>query len=139
MDSGMKKTRTVYRDRKTGRLVSKKFWKSKKGRKARYGGGYKGNLNTKRYVREEMEIPEGRPQSFLVTSSNDSANKSFDFETIATTKENAIEYTKSSLEEEHGKFNPRSLSEHFSWKWSAIAFRPPEYHDEDMVGEVEER
>lgn len=135
----MTNTRTVYRDRLTGKLVSKKVWQSKKGRTARYGGGYKGQKGTKRYVKEQIAIPEGRPQSFLVTSSNDSANKSFDFETVATTREDAIRYTQAELEDRHGRFSARALQEHWGWKWSAIRFEPPEYHDENSLGEVEDR
>lgn len=139
--------RFLYYDKKTNKRVNKTTWK-----RSRAHGGT-------RYVRKAISVrkpktsvrrlrsaklpavfpKKGRPQSFLVTSRNDSAKKSFDFDTIAESRENAIRYTQAELEERHGKFSPRALTKNFSWRWSAIPFHPPEYHNEDKLGEVEDR
>ncbi len=57
-----KKYTTVYVDRLTGKLVSRKKWQANKGK--RYGGGYAGQAGTKRYVKQRFHRREERPEGY---------------------------------------------------------------------------
>jgi hypothetical protein len=90
-----KKFSSVYVDRLTGKVVSKRKWSTNKNK--RYGGGYHGEPGTKRFVKKRFKIREegdkgtvGDVFEWVVGFSYEKSGRSFDV--IVTARDEAEAY-----------------------------------------------
>lgn len=90
-----KNTYTAYVDRLTGKTVSKKFWQSKKGRTAKYLGGFKKRYvaqTRKHYYKPRVKEPiTASPivHEWIASLSYKKSGRSFDVILTATNRERA--------------------------------------------------
>jgi hypothetical protein len=134
-----KKTRTAYRDHKTGRFVSKAVWKRSR---ARGGDRYKRERISAQKPKKPARLPISKPRpaaepevfEFVVSFSYDKSGRSFDLIVTATDQKTAISTAKEFLSHDK-KGQNISRAGYQGWKQRVAKGNP----SDEEPGEAEYR